>query len=85
MLKTIEEPIKTTRIESITDFVPVFNAEVEFEKEYGVDIDNWQNKTDDQTCIETILSKRKGLYRVVFVDDRNCGHFIIEEYEKGNQ
>ena len=80
MLKYIEEPKKTTRCESICDFVPKFKARTEFKKEYGVDIDNWQNEQDDQSCIETILEKRKGLFRVVYVDDRNCGHFIIEEY-----
>lgn len=81
MLKQIEEPINETRCESVYDFVSTFRLKKAFKEEYGVSIDDWQNDTDDQECIETLLEKKKGLFRCVYVEDNNCGHFIIEEYE----
>lgn len=82
MLKEFEEPIKETRVESIFDFVNQFNALKEVEQIWQIkDMEDWNYPDCDQSCIEEILAKRKELYRVVYIDDCNEDHFIIEEYE----
>jgi len=78
MLKTIEEPV--TVCESISDFVFKFDAQEEFKKEFGCSIEDWDNDCCDDECIEKILEKRPGLFRVVFVETRGDGYFNIEEY-----
>jgi len=80
MLVNFEEPISETICESIYDFVNLFEAQEEFKKEFGVEISEWDNLTDDQTCIEAILEKMDGRYRLLYVDDRHCGYFVVETY-----
>jgi len=81
MLKEIEEPIIEIRCDSVYEFVTNFNLKTQFKKEYGCSLEEWDFNITDQEVIEKFLEGKEGLWRCVFVDDNNDGHFLIQEYD----
>ena len=71
--------INSWEVDSIFGFVFQFNAQSEFKKFTGTDIDDWDFACDDHSIIEEILGNRKEKYRVKYVEDRHDGYFLIEQ------
>jgi len=81
MEKKVLIPKDEITVNDVSDFVKNFGFEEEFEKEYGIDIDNfdYENLLSDSDMITHLLNMYGHIKKKYFVyyDSENTGSFII--------